>query len=44
MTGRKPADDLSRGIVDEYGGLQAAMKRGVALEKQARRTVPRDTC
>ncbi len=24
-------------ILDEYGGLQAAMKRSVALEKQARR-------
>ncbi|WP_419167030.1 hypothetical protein [Candidatus Palauibacter sp.] len=43
MTDPKPADDLSRGILDEYGDLQAAMKRGVALKKQARRTVPRDT-
>ena len=43
MTGPKPADDLSRGILEEYRGLQAAMKRGVALEKQARLTVPHDT-
>ena len=43
MTGPKPADDLSRGILEEYGGIPAAMKRGVALEKRARRTVLRDT-
>lgn len=28
-------------VLDEYGGLQAAMKRGVALEKRGRRRAGR---